>query len=144
MYLDKICSEYGITNYTINSDGTVDVDGDVSFSHKKLTKLPLKFKSVSGNFYCHSNSLTSLEGAPSNVGGSFYCSNNNLTSLKGAPSSVGGYFYCNRNRLISLEGAPSNVGSGFYCDDNPVYKEFKKYNDLKSYLRNKKLELLVD
>jgi hypothetical protein len=28
---------------------------------------------VGGDFYCDSNSLTSLEGAPESVGGSFYC-----------------------------------------------------------------------
>ena len=24
-----ICTEFGITNYTINTDGSIDVDGDV-------------------------------------------------------------------------------------------------------------------
>ena len=29
-----------------------------------------------GNFNCHENSLTSLEGAPQEVGGDFYCYHN--------------------------------------------------------------------
>jgi len=26
----RICEEYGIKNYTINPDGSIDVDGDVN------------------------------------------------------------------------------------------------------------------
>ncbi|MFA5754026.1 MAG: hypothetical protein WC905_01530, partial [Patescibacteria group bacterium] len=33
-------------------------------------------KKVGGNFYCHNNQLTSLQGAPKKVGGDFYCSDN--------------------------------------------------------------------
>ena len=33
-YIDSICSKYGITNYTINSDGSIDVDGEISFLHE--------------------------------------------------------------------------------------------------------------
>jgi hypothetical protein len=42
--IDSICEKYGITNYTINDDGSIDVDGDVNLSCKNLTKLPLKFR----------------------------------------------------------------------------------------------------
>jgi hypothetical protein len=74
--IDSICSEYKITNYTINEDGTIDVNGDVNLSYKGLTELPLEFRNVTGNFSCHSNLLTSLEGCPKSVGGDFYCDNN--------------------------------------------------------------------
>jgi len=60
--IDAICYKYGIENYTVNPDGTVDVDGDVYLSDTKLTKLPLKFGYVSGSFRCAWNQLTSLEG----------------------------------------------------------------------------------
>ena len=29
MSIDEICKKYGIENYTINDDGSIDVDGDV-------------------------------------------------------------------------------------------------------------------
>ena len=74
----KICRKYGITNYTVNPDGTVDVKGSVNLSHKNLNRLPLKFGKVSGNFYCYNNQLTTLEGCPTSVGGGFYCSRNPL------------------------------------------------------------------
>ena len=66
-----------ITNYTINDDLTID-GKNVDISHKSLTHFPkfIKFKHVDGNFYCHDNSLISLEGCPSSVGGKFYCHDN--------------------------------------------------------------------
>ena len=111
----------GVKNYSINSDGSIDVDGDVNMSCQNLEKIPTKFGKVTGDFYCYNNNLTSLEGAPTSVGGGFYCyKNNNLTSLEGAPTSVGGNFYCSYNNLTSLEGAPTSVGGGFYCNQNEI------------------------
>ena len=36
MNIESICQEYGIENYTINEDGTVDVDGNVDLSFRNL------------------------------------------------------------------------------------------------------------
>jgi hypothetical protein len=58
--IDQICQQYGIENYTLNGDGSIDVDGDVDLAYKSLSELPLKFGIVSGGFYCHNNKLTSL------------------------------------------------------------------------------------
>ena len=118
--IDAICKKFGIKNYTINPDGSVDVNGDVNLSYRELTKLPLKFGRVGGYFSCSDNQLTSLEGAPREVGGDFYCSYNQLTSLEGAPSHVGGHFYCYYNQLTSLEGAPKYVGGDFFCHRNQL------------------------
>ena len=41
--IDSICKRYGIENYTINEDGSIDVDGNVSLSSQGLTELPLRF-----------------------------------------------------------------------------------------------------
>jgi hypothetical protein len=118
--IDSICQKYRIKNYTINQDGTIDVDGNVYLSFKKLNKLPLKFRNVSGNFYCYNNQLTSLEGSPQSVGGGFFCEINKLTTLEGAPKSVGGCFYCYQNQLTTLEGSPQSVGGDFYCSINKL------------------------
>ena len=40
--IDKICKRYNITNYTINDDGTIDVDGSVNLSQKSLNQLPFR------------------------------------------------------------------------------------------------------
>ena len=98
--------------YTKNSDGTIDVIGNVNFNEMYLGKIPYKFGKVTGNFVCSYNKLTSLEGAPESVGRKFICSNNELTSLEGAPKLVKGEFDCSYNKnLTSLEGAPKEVGS---------------------------------
>jgi hypothetical protein len=113
-----ICDRYWIGSYTINADGSIDVDADIDLGDVELTKLPLKFKNVNGEFYCQYNNLTSLEGCPESVSGTFECENNHLTSLEGGPKSIGGSFYCYNNRLTSLENGPKSVGDGFYCSYN--------------------------
>jgi len=118
--IDSICEKYGIKNYTINSDGTVDVDGDVYLSRRKLTKLPLKFGKVSGYFDCRNNQLTTLEGCPQSVVGYFNCSGNQLTILEFCPQSVGGYFNCSANYLTTLEDSTQSVGGHFICSDNDL------------------------
>ena len=118
--IDSICKKFGIRNYTINEDSTVDVDWDVNLYDKGLTKIPLKFGKVSGYFSCGDNQLKSLEGSPLSVGGHFNCSFNQLKSLSGAPLSVGGYFSCSYNQLNSLSGISGRISGGIYCHSNQL------------------------
>ena len=109
--------------WTINEKtGLVDIEGDFVCSYEKYEKLTdfkgVKFGVVTGSFYCHGNSLTSLEGAPQEVGGHFNCFHNKLTSLVGAPQKVGERFDCHNNSLESLEGAPQDVSGHFICYNN--------------------------
>ena len=90
----ELLKECVIGTYTINDDGSIDVDGSVYINNRDLIKIPFKFRNVSVYFTCSNNQLTSLEGAPNTVGGSFNCHNNQLTSLECAPNSAGGNFYC--------------------------------------------------
>ena len=124
--ITKWLDEMGITDYIINDDYTIDVEGYVYLDDKGLDKFPdyIKFSKVGGNFSCSDNHLVSLEGCPVSVGGDFYCSNNQLVSLEGCPVSVGGDFSCSYNQLVSLEGCPVSVGGSFYCGGNK--KQFNK------------------
>jgi len=103
-----------------NPDGTYSSDGDVDLAKLGLKQLPVQFKEVKGSFYCDSNQLTTLEGAPQKVGGSFSCGDNQLTALKGAPQKVGWDFSCDYNQLTTLKGAPQGVGGGFFCYSNQL------------------------
>ena len=125
--IHNICKEYNITNYTINPDGSIDVDGKVDLSYMDLTEIPLKFNKVSGSFYCHGNQLKSLVGGPKEVGDIFYCSSNKLTSLKGGPEKVYDMFYCGGNPLESLDGYNGNYDM-LDCDnkDGLILKEKRK------------------
>ena len=153
--IDSICNEFGITNYKVNSDGTIDVDGNVDISNLGLKKIPLKFGKIDGSFDCCSNELTTLEGAPSEVGGyfdcsenelstlvgapnkvdnEFYCSYNKLTTLKGAPKLVGDEFWCCNNNLITLEGAPRELNGELNCSYNPIFWVYKLFPGYKSFM----------
>jgi hypothetical protein len=148
----EICKKYGISNWSINSEGLVDVDGDVYLDLKELTKLPLKFGEITiidnyiktGYFSCDSNKLTTLEGSPYTVGGDFYCSNNQLTSLEGCPKSVGRDFYCMNNQITSFEGCPKSIGGDFYCEENPLYNIWKLINTDDDKWDNQVMELFND
>jgi len=91
------------------------IDDDVDLSNLHLTELfDLSDVEVTGNFNCHNNDLTSLEGAPKAVRGWFQCTSNNLTSLEGCPVTVGRGFNCASNNLTSLKGIPKTIGGNFY------------------------------
>ena len=96
----------------------IDYKGNVDWELKNLTRIPIRFRSVTGYFFCFSNHLTTLAGAPAEVGGDFICSHNHLTTLAGAPGHVDGYFSCSYNHLTNLEHAPGRVGGGFRCSHN--------------------------
>jgi len=113
--IDSICKQFGITNYTINSDGSLDVQGDVILSYRKLTEIPLNFRMVTGKFDCSSNILTSLKGCPQFVGGDFSCLDCDLKTLEFGPEEVEGHYNCSFNKLTSLEGCAQIIGS----EDNP-------------------------
>lgn len=105
--IQHICKELDIKNYTINSDFSIDVDGDVSLyrglSDNKLTELPLTFNKVTGSFNCSGNKLSSLKGSPREVGKHFLCSFNLLTTLSDGPLIVGENYQCGDNLLTKLD-----------------------------------------
>ena len=115
----KICRQYKISNYKINSDGSIDVDGDVRILETPTASLPLKFGKLSGNFTCSGIFLTSLEGSPHTVGCIFDCSINELKSLVGGPSKAD-YFKCQANHLTSLVGGPVEVKLNYNCCANQL------------------------
>ncbi len=130
-HMYKILKRYNIGNYTINEDGSIDVDGYVSLVLRwlKIDKIPLKFRNVTGVFDCSYNRLYSLEGCPEKVDGSFTCANNKLTSLEGCPKFVGGNFHCSNNYIITFEHLPFSIGGDFYCIDNPIYELWILFED---------------
>ena len=136
--IDKICKKFGITNYIINKDGSIDVNGTVYLWNKKLAKLPLKFNKVNGNFSYSRNYLTSLEGSPIEVNGNFLCHNNKLTSFEYAPKIIRGSFDCDSNNIKTFEYFPSYVKEYFICYNNPIYEVWNLFQD------TSKIELLND
>jgi hypothetical protein len=129
--IHDICKRYNIKNYTINPDGSIDVNGDVDLYNKGFVELPLRFNKVTGCFDCGYNNLTTLEGCPRWIGGFFYCSRNELTSLEFSPDYVGDYFECTGNDLTN-NYCDTEIGGNFYTSlkqdglTEYNYKEFQK------------------
>ena len=144
-YIKKICEKYKITNYTINDDGSIDVNGDVDLCNKGLTELPLTFNRIDGNFDCNFNLLTSLKGCPRWIRGWFDCNNNRLTSLEFSPHYVGGVFCCDNNQLTD-NYCETEIGGDFYTtlkQDGLIinqYYEAINYNEWRK-LHKRKLTL---
>lgn len=118
--IHRLCREYNIIKYSINSDGSIDVDGNVFLINRAFTKLPLKFNKVIGDFDCSYNELTTLDGCPREVGGNFLCSHNNLVTLKGGPEFVDCYYKCSENKLESLKYSPLRIERSLFCEDNNI------------------------
>jgi hypothetical protein len=128
---------YGIENYTINDDGTIDVDGNVNLSYSylrhdsKLKKIPFNFGEVTGYFNCSGHNITSLEGSPYYVGKNFNCSSNKLINLVGSPEEIGGDFDCYSNhKLNSVLGMSIEIGKGFFTYDCPKLKELESMSNI--------------
>ena len=109
-----------ITNYTINGDGIIDVDGSVDLSSKGLTSIPFKFGLVIGHFDISNNKLTSLEGCPKEVVADFDCSHNKLKDLIGGPQDVDRNYFCDNNELESLEGCAGDIKGRLVCRYNKL------------------------
>jgi hypothetical protein len=134
--IDVICSDYNIYDYTIDSNGFINVHDDVYMKHKRLSifnyisEMPLKFGKIDGRFSCESNKLTSLIGCPKTVTDSFSCAENKLTSLIGCPKVIGGNFDCRWNEIETFEGLDFvYIGGYFYCYGNPFFKIWNLFSD---------------
>ena len=123
--IHALCKKYDIRNYKINSDGSIDVKGNINLNRRGLSKLPLKFNRISGDFSCGGNKLTTLEGCPKFVGGDFYCEYNQFTTLENCPEYVGGYFACRVNQLKDFRGFPEFYDGRVYFYENPVNEVIK-------------------
>src|SRR5574343_312597 len=71
--IKEICRRYNIIDYTINTDGSIDVDGNAWLYNRTITKLQLKFNKSNG---CECNNIKSFEYFPSFVKDTFFCLSN--------------------------------------------------------------------
>ncbi len=130
--IHKICKVCSIYDYSINPDGSIDVNGNIDLKHLHLHKLPLRFNYVDGNFDCSSNWLISLEDCPRHITGYFDCSDNILTSLEGGPVvNKSYYYYCQIESLISLDGYVGSYNQLVCYNKNNLVKKHNRKNNLK-------------
>jgi hypothetical protein len=133
--ISLICEKYNITNYTINPDGSIDVNGDVHINFD-ITEFPLRFNKVYGSFDCGYNNLTTLKGSPRWIGGGFYCDHNILTSLEFSPDYVDRDFWCNNNQLTD-NYCDSEIGGKFYTSLEQDGLTEHNYNEWRKLYKRK-------
>lgn len=120
--INSFCRQHVSGKQIINSDGTVDVDGDFFYNSNSGLKgytenneieLPFQFNRISGDFRIAGINLKSLKGSPKYVGGDFRCGSCGLTSLEYAPLEIDGDFSCSNNKLSSFIHSPKKIGGNF-------------------------------
>lgn len=109
----------GIHKIHIDNDLDISVTGNVMITHR-MSRLPVKFKNVDGNFTISNVGLRTLEGCPQSVSKSFNCSMNHLTSLQHGPDYVGNGYDCSHNLLENLEHCPKISMGIFNARYNPL------------------------
>jgi len=119
-HIDYVMDALKIKRYKINENLVVDVDYHVDLTNRKMTKIPVKFGTVTGNFDCQFNNLTNLTNSPHHIGGYFDCSGNEIYTLIGGPDYVAGGYYCNDNNLETLDGFPTYCEVTFTAERNKL------------------------
>jgi hypothetical protein len=129
------CESLEITNYTINSDGSVDIQGDISIDSETMDnqlQFPIKLNIVDGNMIIQNAGITSLINMPHTVNGNFQASNCDLISLEGCPKIIKGDFDFTNNSVSSfwVGNYDVYVGGDIYTSSN----DFKPFNIFMQFL----------
>ena len=93
--------DLGLKKFKVQSDGKVDVMGDVDITYRRLEILPIKFGNISGNFDCSNNRLRDLKNCPEFVDGIFNCGSNYIENIDNLPKKIGQHLYLNNNKITS-------------------------------------------
>ena len=96
---------HGVSSYTINSDGSVDVNGDLDLAGCRYNKLPVKFNKVTGDIHITKSSLKTLEGLPKVIEGDFELYGVDLDNLANGPSLVKGSLNLEQAKIGSWTGS---------------------------------------
>lgn len=117
--IKNFLSEIGVRNYNINEKLKVDTWQSVKI-RKKMSKLPIEFDCIIGDFDISDCGLESLYGCPDYIEGNFICVDNNLLDLKNGPTTVSGNYDVKKSGLYSLVGAPDYIKRDFDCSYNYI------------------------
>ena len=117
----KWLDEHKIKNYVINSDLTIDVNGDL-FIEEDLPDF-INFNKVSADCTCWNSHVTTLRGAPKYVDGDFICRRTSIETLEYCPIEIGGTFeVVDNKKLKNIDNLPQKVGyvTQFYSNSKRV------------------------
>ena len=83
-FIQEWLDYYEIKNYTIQDDGTVDVDGNVYIHGRKLTDIMVKFGKVTGDFIIIKTELSNMNNLPTDCP-HIVLDDNNIRTIKNIP-----------------------------------------------------------
>lgn len=124
--IEEWLQNIGLIDYSILEDNSVNVNGeseDVNLKGMLDGYIPVQFGSVSSDFDCSKNGLTSLKGCPKVVGGGFNCRYNPIKTLEFCPKEIESEFNVQDCKLMTLILAPKEPWD---YDGNPctsIYDE---------------------
>ena len=134
--IGDICQKYNIRDYTITTDGIVNVDNDVYLQSRALSQFPLKLGKINGSFDCSDNCLITLIGGPNEVKGDYCCDQNKLLDVYGFPKYFYGRVGIEENPVYEviesmLENPSVSYGERYYECINKIIKWLNEYNAIK-------------
>ena len=141
--IHTICKEYNITDYTINSNMSIDTEDSVALYNSNIKKIPINFNIVEGEFDCGNNGLKTLKNAPKKVNNDFYCDKNNLKSFKNAPQYIEGTFDCSVNNIRTFDYFPDVKGE-IDMYNNPVYELWILFHNINHIEHFNELDIIQE
>ena len=128
-------------NFSCNNNNLVNLVGAPKLGEFEFDWLDVPLylpEDMDIGFYCCSNELKSLEGAPEYVRGNFRCSYNKLENLIGAPRVITNRFECKNNELTTIEGAYDVVCEIFDYSKNKITSFDKKPKNARGIINDEK------
>lgn len=101
--IKKWLHDFDIKYYVINDDLTVDVKVSVDLSFLDLTNIPIKFRNISGYFYCNDNQLTDFSFMPDIIASHCNIGYNKVNTINYLPKTIGGDLFFNDMDLNEID-----------------------------------------
>ena len=143
--IEFILNGWNIKDYTINEDGSVDVNGDVDLSFENLDYLPIRFRKINGFFVVNDNNLTSVENFPTYVECYMDISHNKLTDLTELKTIIGEDLNINHN-LLKSNYTNADIKGALYTnieEDGLIIDDGEEAINYKEWQQNKKRSLTI-
>lgn len=119
-HIHELCGQNGIKNYSINSDGSVDVHGDVNLRGDDLEWLPIPFNIVHGSFDISNNRIYEFHNFPKEIKSDLLAMQNMFESFSGFETKVGGSIIFSNNRIRSVKGLPNEIYGALDLSENNI------------------------
>ncbi len=105
--------------------GIIVSSGDVIINNMNIKEIPIKFNTVSGDFNCWGNKLTTLKNIPYDIGGDLNIANNSLENI---PSH-----FSLKGRLIIYDNPLTDYFKSIKEEDFPYWDKLLWYQVLREY-----------